>query len=66
MLFDKNKTVTRSLQKEYQRNIINKSQINTNKPGINYNVNMEDEVNIKTMKEIMRTNTINLQSKQQM
>ena len=46
-LFSKNKRVTSALQKEYKGNIIKKTQINTNKPGINYDVKVSDSVNIK-------------------
>ena len=42
-----NKKTTRTLKKEYQRNINKKSEIDTNKPGINYSVNTEDRVYIK-------------------
>lgn len=48
-LFNKNKTVTKALKKEYTNNLIKKTQVKTNKPGINFNTEIDDSVNIKNI-----------------
>jgi len=44
LLFKKNERVTKALKSEYQRNIKEKTQIESNKPGINLNAEVDNDV----------------------